>query len=75
MTRLASWALLDDVEHIDANIIAHTILATPDVIRMSLAAHGDLQRQNAAAELARAIVDQICPRRNEPDPDQFGLAL
>lgn len=63
------------MERIDPARIANTILTAPGWTREGLSAPKKELRQKAASELARAIVDQMLPAGDEPDPNQLGLAL
>ena len=63
------------MERIDPVLIANTILTAPGWARAGLTAPKEQLRHEAASELARAIVDQLSSARDEPDPNQLGLAL
>jgi len=63
------------MERIDPSLIAQAILAAPGWARVGITASTVYLREDAAAELARSILDHI---QAEPEPSsekQIGLAL
>lgn len=61
---------------LDHGTIANTILTAPGWARAGITSAADHVREDAASELARAILERVtCDAADEPDPDQLGLAL
>ena len=61
---------------IDPTIIASSLLKAPDWARVGLNSTVERLREDAANELARAVVEQIeTDAGNEPDPNQLRLAF
>jgi hypothetical protein len=56
-------------------LIAEAILQAPGWARIGISAPSPLMREDAAAELARAILDHTQTTAAEPARDQIGLAL
>ena len=63
------------MERIDPTLIAQAILTAPGWARVGISAPTSYLREDAAAELARTILDHMV---REPEPtceNQIGLAL
>ena len=58
---------------IDETTIAHAILAAPGWARIGITAPVERLREDAATELARAILSEPCS--DGTDPDQLTLSL
>ena len=64
------------IMRIDPTIIASSLLTAPDRVRVGLTSAVERLREDAANELARAIVEQIeADASGRPDPNQLWLAL
>lgn len=63
------------MERVDPTLIAEAILQAPGWARFGLTAQTSYLREEAAAELARAIVAHPDAPEAEPARDQIGLAL
>jgi hypothetical protein len=63
------------MERLDPTLIAEAILQAPGWARIGITEPKPHLREDAAAELARAIIDHVerCPE--EPTRAQIGLAL
>ena len=61
---------------VDPTIIASSLLTAPNWVRVCLTSTVDRLREDAANELARAIVEQMeADAGGRPDPNQLRLAL
>lgn len=64
------------IMRIDPSLIAESLLAAPGWARVGLTSAAERLREDAANELARAIVEQIeASAENVADPNQLRLAL
>jgi hypothetical protein len=63
------------MERLDPTLIAEAILQAPGWARIGITAPSAYMREDAAAELARAILDHPDATAVEPARDQIGLAL
>lgn len=62
------------MENVDTNTIANIILTAPRWAQTNLAGSGPT-RQQAAEELARAILAGTAEQSRDPHPDQLRLSL
>lgn len=63
------------MERIDQTLIAKAILQAPGWARIGITAPSPVMREDAAAELVRAILDHAQTPTTDPAQDQIGLAL
>lgn len=63
------------MERLDPTLIAEAILQAPGWARIGITEHSPHMREDAAAELARAIIDRVESTAEEPPREQIGLAL
>lgn len=63
------------MERLDQSLIAEAILQAPGWARIGITAPSHVMREDAAAELARAILDHAQTPATNPPSDQIGLGL
>lgn len=63
------------MERLDPTLIAEAILQAPGWARIGITAPSPVMREDAAAELARAILDHPDTPTGTGLPDQIGMAL
>lgn len=63
------------MERLDQSLIAEAILQAPGWARIGITAPSPVMREDAAAELARAILDYAQTPAANPPTDQIGLGL
>ena len=64
------------IMRIDPTVIASSLLTAPSWVRVGLTSTVDRLREDAANELARAIVEQMeADAGGRPDPNQLRLDL
>lgn len=63
------------MERLTPTLIAEAILQAPGWARIGITAPSPVMREDAAAELARAILDHAQTPATDPARDQIGLAL
>ncbi|WJS98184.1 DUF6771 family protein [Novosphingobium humi] len=63
------------MERLDQSLIAEAILQAPGWARIGITAPSPVMREDAAAELARTILERAQAPATAPAPDQIGLGL